>query len=207
MRRSATGVLLAVALCAPTPSHAHLVNSGLGPFYDGALHLMLTPMDLVGLVTLSLFAASQGAEAGRLLVIVTPIAWFLAGAIGVHSQMTGSFAIAIANAGTLVLLGGSVALELKTSSTVAAVAAAVFGGLLGFQSGVELRAADADADWVALIGTVAAVLAVTVLVSALIISYTAFSFRVVQRVLGSWAAATGLLSLGWIVGSGGNLAG
>ena len=203
MRRSAGGVLLAVALCAPTPSYAHLVNSGLGPFYDGALHLMLTPMELVGLVTLSLFAASQGAEAGRLLVIVTPIAWFLAGSVGAFSQMTGSFAIA--NAGALVLLGGSVALGLKTSSTVAAVAAAVFGGLLGFQSGVELRAADAD--WVALIGTVAVVLAVTILISALVISYTAFTFQVVQRVLGSWAAATGLLSLGWIVGSGANLAG
>jgi hypothetical protein len=197
MRRSAGSVLLASALCASTPSYAHLVNSGLGPFYDGALHLMLTPMALVGLVTLSLFASSQGAQAGRLLVIVTPIAWFLAGAVGVYSQMTASFAIA--NAGALVLLGGSVALGLKTSSTVAAVAAAGFGGLLGFQSGVELRAADAD--WVVLIGTVALVLAVTILISALVISYTAFTFRVVHRVLGSWAAATGLLSIGWIVAS------
>ncbi|MEI5680724.1 hypothetical protein AAAK29_20715 [Mesorhizobium sp. CCNWLW179-1] len=203
MRRGAVGVLSGMALCAPTPSHAHLVSSGLGPFYDGALHLLLTPMDLVGLATLSLFAGSQGATAGRLLVIVAPIAWLLAGAVALFSQVDGSFAIA--NAGALVLLGGSVALGLKTSSTVAAVAAAVFGGLLGFQSGVELRAADAD--WVALIGTVAVVLAVTILISALVISYTAFTFQVVQRVLGSWAAATGLLSLGWIVGSGANLAG
>jgi urease accessory protein len=203
MRRSAVSVLLTSALCASTPSYAHLVNSGLGPFYDGALHLMLTPMHLVGLVTLSLFAASQGADAGRLLVIVTPITWFLAGTVGVVSQMTGS--LAIANASALVLLGGSVALGLKTSSTVAAVAAAVFGGLLGFQSGLELRAANAD--WVALIGTVAVVLAVTVLVSALLISHTAFAFRLVLRVLGSWAAATGLLSVGWIVASGSNATG
>lgn len=40
----------------------------------------------------------------------------------------------------------------------------------------ELRAAGAD--WVALIGTVAVVLAVTLLVSALVISYTAFAFRI-----------------------------
>jgi urease accessory protein len=198
MRRSAIGVLFAVAaLCAPTPSHAHLVNSGLGPFYDGALHLLLTPMDLVGLATLSLFAGSQGIEAGRLLVVVAPIAWFLAGAVALLSQINGSFAIV--NAGTLVLLGGSVALGLKISPALAATATAVFGGLQGFQSGLELRAAGAD--WVALIGTVAVVLAVTVLVSALVISYTAFTFRVVQRVLGSWAAATGLLSIGWIVAS------
>lgn len=197
MKRSGVGVLLAVALCAPTPSHAHLVNSGLGPFYDGALHLLLTPLDLVGLATVGLFAASQGAESGRLLVVVAPIAWLLAGAVAMLSQINGSFAVV--NAGTLVLLGGSVALGLKTSPPVAAGAAAVFGAALGFQSGLELRAANAD--WVALIGTVAVVSAVTILVSALVISYTAFTFRVVLRVLGSWAAATGLLSIGWIVAS------
>lgn len=159
---------------------------------------MLTPMDLVGLATLSLFVGSQGAEAGRLLVIVAPIAWLLAGAAALFSQANAS--LAVVNAGSLVLLGGSVALGLKTSPAIAAVAAAVFGGLLGFQSGLELRAAGAD--WVALIGTVAVVLAVTLLVSALVVSYTAFAFRVVLRVLGSWAAATGLLSIGWIAASG-----
>jgi urease accessory protein len=203
MTRRAVGVLFAVALCAPTPSHAHLVNFGLGPFYDGALHLMLTPMDLVGLATLSLFVGSQGAESGRLLVIVAPMAWLLAGAVALYSRIDASFAVV--NAGTLVLLGGCIALGLKTSSAIAALAAAVFGGLLGFQSGLELRSAGAD--WVALIGTVAVVLVVTLLVSALVVSYTAFAFRVVLRVLGSWAAATGLLSIGWIAASNSNLPG
>jgi hypothetical protein len=198
MRRGAVGVLSGMALCSPTPSHAHLVSSGLGPFYDGALHLLLTPMDLVGLATLSLFAGSQGAKAGRLLVIVTPIAWFLAGAVAPFSQVDGSFAAV--NAAALVLLGGCVALDLKVSPSVTGAAAAVFGGLLGFQSGLELRAADTD--WVALMGTGSVVLTVTMLVSALVVSYTAFAFSVVRRVLGSWAAATGLLSIGWIAALG-----
>lgn len=162
---------------------------------------MLTPMDIVGLVTLSLFAGSQGVEAGRLLVIVAPVAWLLAGAVALLSQINGSFAVV--NAGTLVLLGGSVALGLKTSLPVAAAAVTVFAGVLGFQSGLELRVASAD--WIALIGTGAVVLAVTMLISALVISFTAFAFRVVLRVLGSWAAATGLLSIGWIVASGSRL--
>src|SRR5690606_19713862 len=110
----------------------------------------------------------------------------------------GSFAMV--NATALVLLGGCVALDLKASSSATAAAAAIFGGLLGFQSGLELRAADAD--WVAVLGTVTVVLAVTMSISALVVSYTAFIFRVVQRVLGSWAAATGLLSIGWIAASG-----
>lgn len=198
MRQWTAGIFLASALCAPTAAHAHLVNSGLGPFYDGALHLMLTPMDLVGLVALSLFAGSQGAESGRLLVIVAPIAWLFAGLVALLSQLNGSFALV--NAGMLILLGGSVALGLRTSPSIAAAAAAVFGGVLGFQSGLELRAANAD--WVALIGTGAVVLAVTILASALVVSFTAFAFRVVLRVLGSWAAATGLLSIGWIVALG-----
>ena len=195
MRRGAIGVLSGIVLCASTPSYAHLVDSGLGPFYDGALHLMLTPMDLVGVATLSLFAGAQGAEAGRLLVLVTPFAWFFAGVVALLSQINGSFAVV--NAATLVLLGGWVALDLKASPSVTAAAAAVFGGLLGFQSGLELRAADAN--WVAVIGTVTVVLAVSMSVSALVVSCTAFIFRVVLRVLGSWAAATGLLSIGWIV--------
>jgi hypothetical protein len=197
MRQWTAGIFLA-SLCVPTAAHAHLVNSGLGPFYDGALHLMLTPMDLVGLVALSLFAGSQGAESGRLLVIVAPIAWLFAGLVALLSQLNGSFALV--NAGMLILLGGSVALGLRTSPSIAAAAAAVFGGVLGFQSGLELRAANAD--WVALIGTGAVVLAVTILASALVVSLTAFAFRVVLRVLGSWAAATGLLSIGWIVALG-----
>ncbi|MFU0505607.1 HupE/UreJ family protein [Pseudaminobacter sp. NGMCC 1.201702] len=199
MKRSSAALIpLLVALFAPSMAHAHLVNSGLGPFYDGALHLLLTPMDLVSLATLSLFVGLQGAEAGRLLVIVAPIAWFCAGVVALVSQMSGSFAAV--NAGTLIFLGGFVALGLNISPPVAAAAAAVFGGLLGFQNGLELRAADAD--WIALIGTVAVVLAVTLLISALVTSYTAFAFRVVLRVLGSWAAATGLLSIGWISASG-----
>lgn len=198
MRSRPARVLLILALCAPTPAHAHLVNSGLGPFYDGALHLMLTPMDLVGLTTLSLFAGWQGTEAGRLLVIVAPIAWLLAGLVALLSEVTGSFAVV--NAGSLVLLGGSVALGVKTGPMTAGVVAAFLGALLGFQNSVELRVANAD--WIALLGTVAVVLAITLFVTALVISWTAFGFRVGFRVLGSWAAATGLLSIGWVIRGG-----
>jgi hydrogenase/urease accessory protein HupE len=195
MRRIVGGVLLSVALCTATPSYAHLVNSGLGPFYDGALHLILTPMDIVGLVTLSLFAGSQGAEAGRLLVVAAPIAWFLAGLVALLSGVAAS--LAVANAGSLVLLGGAVALGLRSPPLIAMAAAIVFGGLLGFQAGIELRAANAD--WVALLGAAAVVLAIVLAVTALVVSLTAFPFRVACRVLGSWVAATGLLSIGWIV--------
>ena len=45
MRRAILRQALAVAgfLLLPATSHAHLVNTGLGPFYDGVSHLALTP--------------------------------------------------------------------------------------------------------------------------------------------------------------------
>lgn len=190
--------LCAVTAQFPAAAHAHLVNSGLGPVYDGALHLMLAPVDLAALAALSIFAGSQGPEAGRLLVVVTPLAWFLAGVVALSLGSTGSFAVA--NAVGLVLLGGAIAFWPTVPPLIVAAVAAAFGGLLGFQSGLELRATDTE--WVALIGMIAIVLMVTLCVTALVVSCTAFGFRVAFRVLGSWAAATGLLSIGWIVASG-----
>ena len=55
----------ALALAAPVAVQAHLVNSGLGPFYDGALHLLLSPGDLLGLIAVAFLAGLRGARAGR----------------------------------------------------------------------------------------------------------------------------------------------
>ena len=49
MRRPGlSGALAAGLLAGPGAAQAHLVNSGLGPFYDGALHLLLSPADMLG---------------------------------------------------------------------------------------------------------------------------------------------------------------
>ena len=75
-----TAALLAV----PAVAQAHLVNSGLGPFYDGALHLLLSPGDLLGLVAAALLAGQQGARAARLMVIALSMSWFLAGLLAMR---------------------------------------------------------------------------------------------------------------------------
>ena len=41
--------LTAAAVLLPAPAYAHLVNSGLGPFYDGIGHFALTPEARPGL--------------------------------------------------------------------------------------------------------------------------------------------------------------
>jgi urease accessory protein len=37
------GLVAVAVLVAALPAHAHLMNTGFGPFYDGATHLFFTP--------------------------------------------------------------------------------------------------------------------------------------------------------------------
>jgi len=48
--------LLAAGLLLPAAAQAHLVNTGLGPFYDGLSHFVLTPEDLLPALTLALLS-------------------------------------------------------------------------------------------------------------------------------------------------------
>ena len=74
---SAIFVAIIVLAVIPSTAEAHLVTTGLGPFYDGAMHLLLSPGDLLELMAGSLLAGLHGARAGRLTVIALPVAWFL----------------------------------------------------------------------------------------------------------------------------------
>lgn len=198
MKQRATRiVVLLAALGTPSSAHAHLVNSGLGPFYDGALHLLLSPLDIVRLSALGLFAGAQVPAASRSVVVLAPVAWLLASTAGLASDATGIFDLA--SAVGLFLLGAAVALNFRPPAVIATAIAAAFGGLLGFASGVELRADNAKG--LALVGTTAVVLVLLLLVISFVASAKSFVSGIVCRVLGSWAAATGLLSIGWIMAS------
>ena len=70
----------ALLIATPSMALAHLVNSGLGPFYDGVMHLLLSPGDLIGLLAALFLAGLHGKRAGRLTVIALPAAWLAAGA-------------------------------------------------------------------------------------------------------------------------------
>ena len=80
-----------VLLVAPEAAQAHLVNSGLGPFYDGALHLLMSPGDLLGLIAVSLLAGLRGPKAGRWVVIILPLAWLVAGFFCRYTHVTVGF--------------------------------------------------------------------------------------------------------------------
>ncbi|MGD9297194.1 MAG: hypothetical protein PVG47_07340, partial [Chromatiales bacterium] len=83
MKRAAL-FLIAGLLALPSAVQAHLVNSGLGPFYDGSLHLLLSPGDLLGLIAIALLAGLHGPKTGRLVTMSLPACWLLAGLIGMQ---------------------------------------------------------------------------------------------------------------------------
>jgi hypothetical protein len=77
--------LALAAACAPLPAAAHLPTSGLGPAYDGVLHLLLSPEDLIPLIALALLCAQRGAPFARRVLWVVPLAWFAGGVTGMFA--------------------------------------------------------------------------------------------------------------------------
>lgn len=181
-------------LALPGVAQAHLVTSGLGSFYDGALHLLLSPADMLGLAAAALLAGLRGRQAARLTVVVLPIAWLFAGLVG----LTVPVALDLTRLGvlSLVVLGGLVAVDARLPPIAVALLAGAFGTLQGLESGSVMITLGAGGT--SLAGTVLAVLLITLLTSAAVAPLQAFWARVAVRVAGSWVVAVGVLMLGWM---------
>ena len=87
MKPTRIALLVSLSLLA-TPSivHAHLVTTGLGPFYDGALHLAFSPDDLLSLLAAAMLAGLCGAQAGRWTLAALPTAWLVGAGAGLVLQ-------------------------------------------------------------------------------------------------------------------------
>jgi hydrogenase/urease accessory protein HupE len=191
------GVSASVAaglLAVPGVAQAHLVNSGLGPFYDGALHLLLSPADLLGLVALALLAGLRGARAGRLTVMALPISWLLAGMIGMSLPVT--LDLPWLSALSVTVLGLLVAADARLPPLAVASLGGVYGALHGLINGTALAAIGAAPS--TLFGIVLTVLLLSLLTAAAVAPVRALWARVAVRVAGSWVSAVGMLTLGWL---------
>jgi hydrogenase/urease accessory protein HupE len=194
-RRPAIICFGAAVVLAPSLAQAHLVNSGLGPFYDGILHLLLSPADVLGLIAAILLAGLHGARGSRLTVIVMPLAWFLAGLAGLALPAVPELPwISVLS---FALLGGLVALNPKLPAEAVALLAGLFGVLHGLLNGSALAAIGAG--WTSLLGITLAVWVVALLVSAWVVTLQADWARIAVRVAGSWVAAVGILMFGWML--------
>ncbi len=180
-----------LALC-PALADAHLIETGLGPVYDGITHFALTPEDLLPAVALAVFAGLKGKAHARRAIFVLPSAWLLGGTVGVWVAMAVPDSLAWL---PLLVMGGLVAADPRVSPGATTAIAAVLGIVLGYTNGCAMAQAGAGMRGIA--GVAAAVFVVATLASAGAAAWQAGWMRIAWRVAGSWIAAGGLLLLGW----------
>ena len=187
----AAGLGLLLALCA-AQAQAHLVETGLGPIYDGIAHFALTPEDLIPVLALAVLAGLRGADHARRVVVVLPLAWLLGGLLGAQLAlpMLGSVPWL-----PLLALGGLVAADLRLPAAATTVIAAAVGLFVGLANGAAMAQAGPGIRGV--IGIVGAVFVTTTLAAAAVVAWQQGWQRIAWRAAGSWIAASGLLLLGW----------
>ncbi len=105
--------LVFVALMGALPAEAHLNTTGMGPIYDGLMHFLMSPEDLVPVLALALLAGLRGAAYGRRALFVLPIAWFLGGLAGLTAAAANPHPFVAA--AWFLLLGGLLAADAKLS--------------------------------------------------------------------------------------------
>ena len=195
LRRLGVGFALALL---PGVAAAHLASTGLGPFYDGVSHFLLSPEDLVPVIGIALFAGMRGLGAARRVVFVLPLTWLLGSLVALRAapayaglEWSAAWFVAI---GTL--LAADVKLPAAATIALAALAGVVHGYCNGSGLGVSLTVATV------LVGLTLAVFVLTVLCAAPAVLLTAQWARIAVRVVGSWIAASGILMLGWWIRGG-----
>jgi urease accessory protein len=194
--RSRTNCMLATLIVWPSfpgNANAHLVNSGLGPFYDGIAHLFVTPQDVLAVLALALLAGLGGKPNGRAVLFVLPAAW-LAGALAGRMNILPP-GVLVVNAALLIALGILVAVDRRLSLALVAGAALTCGLVNGCFNGAEL--AGAGSSGMAAAGIVFGVFVIVALVAGQVATLEKEWARIMVRVAGSWIGAIGLLMLGW----------
>lgn len=182
-------------LMSPLPAEAHLNSTGMGPFYDGLMHFLMGPEDLVPVLALALLAGLRGAAFGRRALFTLPVAWFLGGLAGL-SAMTLNPHPFIA-AAWLLLLGGFVAADARLTLSLTTALAALLGLYHGYLNGNGMGQFDTAV--IALLGLAFAIFVLIALAAAFVVRLHAQWERIAVRVAGSWIAASGFLMLGWAV--------
>ncbi len=184
-------ILIAFAIC-PAPAQAHLNSTGMGPIYDGLLHFLLSPEDMVPVVALALFAGLRGPGYGRRALFLLPVCWLLGCLLGTMATHAVRFPLP---AISFLVFGGLVAANAQLSIRTTSLLAALLGLLHGYLNGAGMRWSTSV--FVAYLGLVTGVFILVALVAALVIRLRPPWARIAVRVAGSWIVASGLLMLGW----------
>jgi hydrogenase/urease accessory protein HupE len=189
------GVVLTTGLL-PMPAQAHLNSTGMGPVYDGLVHFLLSPEDLLPVIGLALLAGLRGTAHGRRALFVLPAAWLLGGLIGLAATTS---VTPLLTTFSFLLLGSLVAADAKLSLRAMTSLSALLGLVHGYLNGAAMGQPGVGA--VALLGLVFAVFMLVALIGSFVIALRWPWTRIAVRVAGSWIGSCGLLMLGWTVRS------
>jgi hydrogenase/urease accessory protein HupE len=196
MKATAMRAFAASAAFAAVPAHAHLVETGFGAYYDGVVHLALTPSDLLVVVALALLAGQRGTQAARSGLFALPVAWLVGGALG--TVFPANVTLPVVTTLTFGIAGALVALDAKLKPNAVALLAAAAGLLHGYVNGASLQNPSA----LTLAGAVTAAFCLFAILAAQVTTIRAGWGRIALRAAGSWVAAAGLLMLGWLTRGG-----
>jgi urease accessory protein len=193
--RTKSAVPLGLALIVtPIPeAQAHLVTTGLGPFYDGLAHVWFAPEDAISVLAIALLSGMSGKSTGRAALLTLPMAWCAGALLGLHAEVTPIASwVTVA---TFVGLGGLIASNCRLSVSAAVCLSIVLGLAHGYFSGSGMVTTASGPTMLA--GMLASIFASIAIVAAGVVSLRPPWTRVAVRTLGSWIAAIGLLLLGW----------
>ena len=180
------GTIALGALAWPSPAMAHLVTTGLGPFYDGLTHLWLTPEDLLPALALAFLAGLRGRAHGRAVLFVTPVGWWVGGMIAMLAGLSIPFLWATAS---LFVLGGLVVADARLSVSATRTLAGAIGAFHGILDGGDLAALGLGPS--SLLGISLSVFVLLAMTSALLIATERPWTRIAVRAAGSWIVAVG----------------
>ena len=185
---------LAVMLTATPSAHAHLMNTGFGPFYDELTHLFVTPEDLLPVIALALLAGLRGPRFGRAVLFALPVACLAGSAAGL--LLAPQATLPVAETIVTIALGALLATDRPLPLAFIACLAILLGLLHGILNGSELPKTLSSGQ-ISSAGVGVALFITVSLLAGQAASMRVPWARVAVRVAGSWIVAIGLLMLGW----------
>ena len=187
-------IRLALAAAALTLSHraasAHSPFPGVGDFYNGMLHPLLVPAQLLALVAAALVIGQHAPKSSRFALPAFALALVIALVLPLLGMPGAPAAVPLA----LALAAG---LVVAASLDIGVLGSAALAGLLGLLVG-STAGHDALADGLSglsLAGTALGALVFVVIVAGLVSRFRRPWQKIGVRVLGSWVAASGFLVL------------
>jgi hypothetical protein len=162
----------------------------MGPIYDGLVHFLMSPEDLVPRLRWRWAGLAAPLTDGAHRLRFRCGSWVSLGLTA--AATTGS---AVLSPLWFLLLGGLVIADAKVSLSAMTLLAALLGLVHGYFNGTGMGQSGLAV--VALLGLTSGVFVLIVLAAAFVVQLRAYWARIAVRVAGSWIAASGLLMLGW----------